>query len=298
MSGGRPPATLLLAWAVVVITGGTPHTLALLCFFRCYRCCCFRNDYCCCCCCSEYTKDVAPLFASNSKQAEEGGDGSGGGDGSFRGSGGIDEEEAAVVGGSDAALSRSILRQHAAAASVNDGPEVSFLFGTEGASLTMRDVIYKTFDDPTFSPLAKTLAVILVTAVFLAIITFVLQTEPSFDGFAPYFAATEGFCVTVFLVDYGTRLATCPSLKRFLFSAANTLDLLTILPYFLDEVNEAFHPKGGFGGAVRILRVFRIFRIFRVTKYIPYVNLMVSGGHASSPQPPSSIAISVLRRYH
>lgn len=228
--------------------------------------------------------------------AGSGGSGRGGG-----GSGGADEGNAAArdlfrrLGGADAFLADAYRRDATQQATGDGGnvssadAEVSFFFGADGASLSMREVIYRTFDDASFSPFARTLSYVLIVAIVLAIVTFVLETEPLFAPLLGLFGSLEGFCVVVFIADYATRCATCPSYRAFFTSWANGLDLLTIVPFFLDEVNVAFHPKdASYGAALRVLRIFRIVRIFRLTKYIPYVGLMT--GALVNSLPPLAVA--------
>jgi hypothetical protein len=170
--------------------------------------------------------------------------------------------------------------------------EGSFFFGADGATMTLREVVFRTFDDPMFSGFAKLIAATLLAAILLAVLVFVLQTEPSLSSNGGLFALLEGFCLTTFLVDYVARVLTCDSYRKFFFSASNTVDFLTIIPYFLDGVNEAFHPTGQYGAAVQIFRVFRIFRIFKVMKYIPYVSLMTASMKASAA--PLGMAFLIL----
>ena len=64
------------------------------------------------------------------------------------------------LGGADAFLADAYRRDATQQAAGDGGSvssadaEVSFFFGADGASLTMREVIYRTFDDPSFSPFA------------------------------------------------------------------------------------------------------------------------------------------------
>ena len=172
---------------------------------------------------------------------------------------------------------------------------ISFVFGTEGGSLPLKDVVYRTFDDPTFSPLAEPLAVVIFAAIVIAVVVYVLQSLPLRHAgrlAADVMATLENFAAFVFTVDFMARLATCPDKRRFVFSFATLIDVLTILPFYLDGIAELFSPRGGFAAAMRVLRVLRVLRILRASKYVPYVNLMVSAGRASLI--PIGMALGVL----
>ena len=41
-------------------------------------------------------------------------------------------------------------------------------------------------------------------------------------------------CVVVFTVEYGARLATAPDYRKFFFSFFDTIDLLSILPFYVE----------------------------------------------------------------
>lgn len=137
----------------------------------------------------------------------------------------------------------------------------SFVFGTEGAHLTLRQVAFRTLDDPCFSDLARVVGAVDIVATVLAIVVFVLQSVPSLDAGSPGFAAVEGVAAAVFIGLLGGRFLTCDSKRAFVASPWNWVDFLTVVPYLLDEVYGALVTQGGGGGgggaALRVLRVFR-----------------------------------------
>jgi hypothetical protein len=172
-------------------------------------------------------------------------------------------------------------------------------------------VLFRTFDDPAFSDLARFVSVVVVTATLCAVAVFVLQSmlppssaappvSPTADALGvvadddgaavpvgpvdtatPYLNGVEVVCVLIFSMEYFVRVATAKHRLRFILRAASIVDFLTILPYYLDEYYTAFHPQGGIGSSVRVLRVMRLFRLLQVTKYIPYVDLMWAAARGS-----------------
>lgn len=79
--------------------------------------------------------------------------------------------------------------------------------------------------------------------VICSILPVIVSHVPTHPGCAVYFTllAVEAFCVIVFTLEYGVRLATTPNYRKFFFSFFDTIDLLSILPFYL-EVRERFAP--------------------------------------------------------
>ncbi len=168
----------------------------------------------------------------------------------------------------------------------------SFLFGTEGAEMSLKQIIWHTVDDPAFSRLSRVVGFVLLTAIALAVIVFVLQTEPAYELLhKSLFTSLEGWCCAVFTAEYLTRVLTCPSKKRFFLSISNTVDLFTIIPYYMDALYDLYKDEQS-GSALRVMRVFRVFRVFKIFKYVPYVSIMTHSAAASAA--PICMALFVM----
>uniref|UniRef100_A0A3B4T8N5 Potassium voltage-gated channel subfamily V member 2 n=1 Tax=Seriola dumerili TaxID=41447 RepID=A0A3B4T8N5_SERDU len=89
----------------------------------------------------------------------------------------------------------------------------------------------------------------------------------------------ETFCIAFFTLEYLLRLASTPDLKRFGRSVLNTVDLIAILPHYLQMVLECFEDKdmhlhsgdieavARVGQVLRIMRLMRIFRILKLARH-------------------------------
>ena len=53
----------------------------------------------------------------------------------------------------------------------------------------------------------------------------------------------ETFCIAFFTLEYLLRLVSTPDLKRFGRSVLNTVDLIAILPHYLQMVLEYFEDE-------------------------------------------------------
>ena len=167
----------------------------------------------------------------------------------------------------------------------------SFFYGTEGAKLSLREVVWNTIQNPSFSRAARLTNIVSVIAVLAAVGSFVLSTESGI-GKAEDFAHIEVACVVVFSIEYALKLLSAqPNLRTFVFSLDHLLDVLTIVPFYADVVAETSSRARG-DPTIRILRIFRVLRMVKVLKYVPYVSLMSRSVFASAA--PIGMAIFIL----
>ena len=133
------------------------------------------------------------------------------------------------------------------------------------AHLSFRKKVWLTLDDPNFSRTAKRISMFIMVIIALSVINFIVGTEITprcgwrSTGSAPddvtyecgdsklsdtgvssdVLNALETICIMVFSVEYVLRILTCTtsmSLASFLFAPMNAIDLVAILPYYLDLV--------------------------------------------------------------
>lgn len=99
----------------------------------------------------------------------------------------------------------------------------------------------------------------------------------------PFLEHVETLCMAFFTLEFLLRLASTPDLRRFARSALNLVDLVAILPLYLQLLLECFtsedqlHGRGSprehdletmgrVGKVGQVLRVMRLLRIFRILK--------------------------------
>ncbi|CAL9683266.1 unnamed protein product [Knipowitschia caucasica] len=93
-----------------------------------------------------------------------------------------------------------------------------------------------------------------------------------------YGESVETFCITFFTLEYVMRLLSTPDLCAFGRSVLNTVDLIAILPHYLQMGLERFEYEdlhldsedietvGRVGKVGQVLRIMRLMRIFRILK--------------------------------
>lgn len=74
-------------------------------------------------------------------------------------------------------------------------------------------------------------------------VVFLLQTASGQPTGRFYGEHVETACITFFTLEYLLRLASTPSLKRFGAGVLTTVDLVAILPHYLQMILECFEDK-------------------------------------------------------
>ena len=93
--------------------------------------------------------------------------------------------------------------------------------------------------------------------IILSLIAFALETESSLqEKYSSFFNYFEIFTVIIFTIEYFIRILISKKKLSYIFSFYGIVDLLAILPFYLD-----------FGFDARSLRVIRIFKIFKFKQY-------------------------------
>ena len=111
------------------------------------------------------------------------------------------------------------------------------------------------------------------SVVLIFVITFILQESLAFDN-----DSTSGIIlqrideasVTFFTMEYIIRFSCSPNKKRFFKNIMNLVDLLAIIPFyinlFLNQITD-IAILGMAGKTVRLVRVLRIIRIFKLIRH-------------------------------
>ncbi|GIL52166.1 hypothetical protein Vafri_8098, partial [Volvox africanus] len=129
-----------------------------------------------------------------------------------------------------------------------------------------REELWKLMTDPDSSARAYAISIVMITAIILSTVCFCLETVPAYSkdrdpDVNAAFWYVELITVQIFTTDYILRLISCPSLVRFLFSPMNIIDLVSVVPWYVEIALEDSGLKG-----TAVFRVLRLLRVFRVLK--------------------------------
>lgn len=133
-------------------------------------------------------------------------------------------------------------------------------------------IIWNTLEYPNSSKLAKFLAIFSVLVITLSLIIFCIETLPTFKkpanaGANPYektWFQLNTFVIVWFTSEYIIRLITSPQKFKFLIGALNIIDLLSILPYY---VQLGLQEDESSISVLRVVRVVRVFRVFKLSRH-------------------------------
>ena len=157
--------------------------------------------------------------------------------------------------------------------------------------------IWEVFECPESSNLARAVAVISIVMITVSIALFIIETLPSIrnemntpaplvssgnathtqeihgSGETKYFwifFITETICVTWFCFELICRFLVAPSKFAFIKNGPNIIDVVAIIPYFLQLIGLIYQKKdsgvSGFSSTLTVLRIVRLVRVFRIFK--------------------------------
>ncbi|XP_075935923.1 potassium voltage-gated channel subfamily V member 2 [Anarhichas minor] len=151
-----------------------------------------------------------------------------------------------------------------------------------------RRSIWNMMEKPFSSVTAKLMAVASSMFVLVSLVTMTLNTveEMQYKTVSGQLSSrfygeyVESFCISFFTLEYLLRLVSTPDLKCFVRSVLNTVDMVAILPHYLQMLLECFEDMhlhsgdieamsrvGKMGQVLRIMRLMRIFRILKLARH-------------------------------
>ncbi len=125
----------------------------------------------------------------------------------------------------------------------------------------------------------KAFDVLLIVAIVLSVVAVMLESIPTLSTELRrglyYF---EWFITILFTLEYVLRLYVSLRPLRYARSFFGVVDLLSILPTYLDLLLPGAH----YLALLRVLRVLRIFRVLKLAKYIGEANVLIHAMRASA----------------
>ncbi|KJE97297.1 shaker cognate l-PA [Capsaspora owczarzaki ATCC 30864] len=152
--------------------------------------------------------------------------------------------------------------------------------GRSLADLSLRSRIFLFLSDANYSLYAYYYQLLMFFLIILSTFTFCLGTVLSFNEYSEQkdtWFALETIIIVGFCFDYIGRLVTAPRTLLFVVQPMNIIDLLAILPYFVDIILTATVGESQVGAAtiIRILRLFRVMRLFKMSSKLEQLRLVI-----------------------
>jgi voltage-gated potassium channel len=154
-------------------------------------------------------------------------------------------------------------------------PEVQRVLATRAP---WRQEVYRIiFEHDT--PAGKGFDVLLIAAILLSVAAVMLESVAEIRmRHGQTLRTAEWLFTFVFTIEYGLRLATAISVKRYARSFYGVIDLLAVLPTYIGFVI----PGGQAFAVIRILRVLRVFRVLKLTQFVGSERLLLQALRSSS----------------
>eukprot|EP01062_Namystynia_karyoxenos_P067479 TRINITY_DN6144_c0_g1_i1.p1 TRINITY_DN6144_c0_g1~~TRINITY_DN6144_c0_g1_i1.p1 ORF type:complete len:592 (+),score=173.84 TRINITY_DN6144_c0_g1_i1:70-1845(+) len=120
-----------------------------------------------------------------------------------------------------------------------------------------------------------------IVCILISICSFCVESLPEFfDQDLLTFFVLECICIAWFTVELAVRLATCSSTSEFLRSTLNWVDIVSVIPFYVDLGLRMGGQAGGGATSglvvLRVVRLTRVFRVFKLSKYNENVQLVAS----------------------
>eukprot|EP00164_Ancoracysta_twista_P003165 GFYU01004218.1.p1 GENE.GFYU01004218.1~~GFYU01004218.1.p1 ORF type:complete len:477 (-),score=71.49 GFYU01004218.1:296-1726(-) len=155
---------------------------------------------------------------------------------------------------------------------VNKFDYVDIVYANDRQNL-WRSKVYIFFEDPNVNRFAKYVSWWVIFLILLSVTAFIVVTLPEFHLHEDdtVWSVIEWICVINFTIEYLFRICVCPRLWKFVKAPLNVVDLVAILPFYIQLLMPLFSgSEGGVGSSFvffRILRLARVFRVFKLSRY-------------------------------
>tara|TARA_B110000037_G_scaffold206316_1_gene252124 strand:+ start:92 stop:949 length:858 start_codon:yes stop_codon:yes gene_type:complete len=128
-------------------------------------------------------------------------------------------------------------------------------------------------------PEERAFDVVLIVTIVLSVLTVMLESVASIqEHYGEYLRILEWVFTGLFTIEYFMRLYTSSRPLRYAKSFFGVVDLIAILPSFLDLL----FPGARYLMSVRALRTLRIFRVLKMANYIGEANTLTRAIRASA----------------
>ena len=148
---------------------------------------------------------------------------------------------------------------------------------------SFREKAWMALKEPSFSRFAKMFYLLSVFMIVISVVANTTETIACKGGIRlckeeneeTYFYI-DTVCVGFFTFEYLARLVTCPSRLRFIINRMSIIDLLAIIPYYIDLLLSSLSFNASLGmNVLEVLRVLRILRIFKLLRHSKRLKVLI-----------------------
>ena len=134
--------------------------------------------------------------------------------------------------------------------------------------MTWRETVWQFLDEPGSSRAATTFTMGMLVLIVFSTVTFCIETLPNFYEHEPKTSSIwfimEASCIAVFTAEFLARLTTTPDLKNYFNDTMNLVDVVAIMPFYLEIMLANISIPGL--SVFRVVRLVRVFRLFKVSR--------------------------------
>jgi len=133
---------------------------------------------------------------------------------------------------------------------------------------------HRFMEDETYSTLGRWTQLFIMFLIVISIIVYVLESESSLESW-PGWQLFEGIISIIFTVEFILRIAVCRSMTRYILDSMNLVDLLAVLPYWIEIASQGTLDAGVLR-TIRLIRLARLVRLMRNNSRIGLFNRTIA----------------------
>jgi len=151
----------------------------------------------------------------------------------------------------------------------------------EHRSQERKEWVWNTLTETSYSRLAWTVGVFLMVCIALSVLAFILETVPAYEqapGWGNYFFYAEMFFVLLFSLELSLKFWSTPQTTlEFFKDALNIVDILSIMPFYIELFLVVILGGGVAVIDLRGLRAFRLMRMLKMGRFSGDLQLLGQG---------------------
>ncbi|KAK3264175.1 hypothetical protein CYMTET_27068 [Cymbomonas tetramitiformis] len=140
--------------------------------------------------------------------------------------------------------------------------------GQRSKTEAFRQKIWNTVDDPDSSRLAAAITAASLILILFSTTTFCIETLPGLYvhevSTNSWWYISEAVCIACFTLEAVLRMASCPDKRAYFEDFMNLVDIVAILPFYLELMLNGLEIPGF--AVFRVVRLVRVFRLIKVSR--------------------------------